>query len=538
MYTSILPVYERLWLNYEANKRFVKVDMYRKLAVTVWNSCSNLQVREEEEIENIYCHSFLLVLQRISIAQENSEPCILRSDAKLTEERINDIVGACIMVTMCIIFHIGDKVIQFPELTSGLINEISDIIITTPPYFPSAMNYLELLQEYHQILSPSLLTEARRIICIAYGSEFILLLSPLELAVSSIILVQLLHNPEEYKRIPNYDEASSNQIEILYQCVLSSSLSTLVTSEIKIIFSSLVLEKNVEEEELLNLRKAFFSTRSQCVAGKTSKSIKTRKKCGKRSRIESDSISSESMCEGKNSLGKGSSGDVVKVKSESGRTNAQKEQAILEIFIKEVILTSALNHENIQTVLSFDISNRSFQMPIQAYTLEYEIDNNLIDSEKCRMYSRQILSGVSYIHSYGMMHGDLKESNILVAPDGTLKISDMGGSIGFVSTKSYPSKYGTLIYMPRELFESEEAEYGQNLDIWSCGIVILIMVLGKPFRQKLIKKLSRTIENISYDNAAKYTQGIEKDLAYVIRQCLSFSSYRITAAQALCGLAK
>jgi hypothetical protein len=512
MYTSILPVYEGLWRKYRASKRFITIELHRELAVKVWNACSSLRVRADQDIDNIYCHAFLLVLQRISVAQIRSS-----SKPQLTKERINDIVAACIMVTMCITFHVGDKIIRFPDLTSGLINEISDMIITTPPYFPSAINYLELLQEYHQILSAKLLVEARRIICIAYGSEFILLLSPLELAASSIILVQLLHNPEEYKRIPNYDEASSNQIEILYQCVLSSALSILVTSEIRMSFSSLVLEKNVEDAELLTLRKKFF-----------------RKKT--RSRKSYDSISSESMCEGTNSLGRGGSGDVVKVKSQSGRTNAQKEQAILEIFIKEVILTSTLNHENVQTILSFDISNRSFQMPIQAYTLEYEVNNNLIDSEKCRRYAQQILSGVSYIHSYGIVHGDLKESNILVSSDGKLKIADFGGGIGFITTKVYPSTYVTPVYRPRELFESHEVAYGQDVDVWSCGIIILIMVLGKTFRQKLIKKLYVTIQNISYDNAFKYTQGIDKDLAYVIRQCLSFSSYRITAAQALCGL--
>ena len=527
MHSSTLLIYQQLWKEYDLSLRTLA--SCHKLAAKTWNACVSVQISNESEKENVFCHAILLLSRHFP-------------GAAAIEEKVNDMIAACILTAMCIIFHTGDKALQFPAATSGVIKNINDMIVSSPVYVPTGINYLELLQEHHQILSVDMVEGARKLICVAYGSEFILLLSPLQIAASSMILTQLLENSKEaYVKIPKYEEA--NSIEIFYQCVLSSALSYLLSDDVRISLNSLVLQEEVTTEELSVLYAAKFKRKKPTVSklraanSNDSDDNDDSSSTKSTSNSSSRSVASRPICEEKRtSLGKGASGMVMKVKLQSGRSTAQKEQEMLEIYIKEVVLTSALSHKNVQNISSFDIWNKSFQMPIQAHTLEYEVDKGMIDVDICRKYSREIFEGVAYIHSYGMVHGDIKESNILISSTGVLKISDFGGSIGFITTKLYPSKFVTPIYRPRELLFSLEAEYGQEVDIWSCGIIMLIMSLGKQFRCKLIKKLKKKVEILSYDNAVRITSTFDKDMAFVIRQCLSSSLYRISAEQALSAL--
>lgn len=94
----------------------------------------------------------------------------------------------------------------------------------------------------------------------------------------------------------------------------------------------------------------------------------------------------------------------------------------------------------------------------------------------------EILSGVSFLHSRGVMHRDLKPSNILFSTKAAeVKLCDFGFSVRFGSSKtaSFSPQVGTLWYKSPQLLLARR-RYSCEVDMWAVGCIMAELVLGKP----------------------------------------------------------
>ncbi|XP_027523035.1 serine/threonine-protein kinase PAK 3-like isoform X1 [Corapipo altera] len=124
--------------------------------------------------------------------------------------------------------------------------------------------------------------------------------------------------------------------------------------------------------------------------------------------------------------------------------------------------------------------------------MEYVDGGTLYDviSETCMSegqmaaVSRECLQGLYFLHSNGVIHRDIKSSNILIRTDGSVKLADFGLSAQLSLEQSYRnSVIGTSWWMAPEVVISKP--YGPKVDIWSFGIVGLEMVEGEvPYQNE------------------------------------------------------
>ena len=104
-----------------------------------------------------------------------------------------------------------------------------------------------------------------------------------------------------------------------------------------------------------------------------------------------------------------------------------------------------------------------------------------LDETVIRVYTRQILLGLEYLHMNNIAHRDIKGANVLVTNDGTIKLADFGASKRLSSQSSTGGVKGTPLWMAPEVIKEQQTERGwKRADVCSVGCTIIEMASGKP----------------------------------------------------------
>ena len=101
---------------------------------------------------------------------------------------------------------------------------------------------------------------------------------------------------------------------------------------------------------------------------------------------------------------------------------------------------------------------------------------------------RQLLSAICYCHKQGIVHRDLKPENILIDSDDpdkklSIKVIDFGMAGWFTADSKLIQAMGTPYYVAPEVLEHN---YNEKCDVWSCGVILHVLLSGRyPFRGKI-----------------------------------------------------
>jgi hypothetical protein len=142
-----------------------------------------------------------------------------------------------------------------------------------------------------------------------------------------------------------------------------------------------------------------------------------------------------------------------------------------------------------------------------------------LDEEETRGVMKQLITGMQYLHSNGIIHRDLKLSNLLLTHSFDLKIADFGLAVKLQDANSeQKTMCGTPNYISPEIVS--RLPYGLASDTWSIGCMMVTMFTGSPpFQSEQIKSTLERVtrgeyslpSNISSSARSMITSLIQKD---------------------------
>lgn len=215
-----------------------------------------------------------------------------------------------------------------------------------------------------------------------------------------------------------------------------------------------------------------------------------------------------------------------------GATNINK-------FFHEILVLKKTDHPNIVKIYEFYEDAKYYHLVTEYIAggelFNYIISHNALTESTAAHFIRQLLSAVAYCHTKKIVHRDLKPENLLMdsqSPDAILKIIDFGMSTILDSHLQKPQKFGSALYVAPEVFDKV---YNEKCDIWSCGVILYILLCGKPpFNGKTDKEIFGKVRNGRVAFIGKKWENISENAKKLIGRMIEINQdARISASEAI-----
>ena len=153
-----------------------------------------------------------------------------------------------------------------------------------------------------------------------------------------------------------------------------------------------------------------------------------------------------------------------------------------QFIVKELDILRSVDHPNIANFYECYLEHDKVH-----FVLEYCSGSTVMQSlkreeyfieEKAQKIIFETLLAVNHLHAKGICHRDIKLENVLFENElesSSIKIIDFGLSVKFDKKKKMTEKVGTPYYVAPELLNGY---YDQRIDIWSCGVMLYLMLAG------------------------------------------------------------
>jgi eukaryotic-like serine/threonine-protein kinase len=202
----------------------------------------------------------------------------------------------------------------------------------------------------------------------------------------------------------------------------------------------------------------------------------------------------------------------------------------LQRFLREARAAGRRFHPNIVAILDFGEDDG---MPFLA--MEYVDGRSLdavlktsgpLDPSRGVSIIIQVLSALGFAHQNGIVHRDVKPSNIMVLNSGEVKVADFG--IARIDASEFTivgDLLGTPAYMAPEQFAG--APVDKRTDLFAAGVILFEMLTGvKPFRGKSITEIISFMENRGPEDIRALNPAVPDSLKRVITKALAFDPAR------------
>ncbi|XP_041425225.1 protein kinase C delta type-like isoform X2 [Xenopus laevis] len=168
----------------------------------------------------------------------------------------------------------------------------------------------------------------------------------------------------------------------------------------------------------------------------------------------------------------------------------------------------------------------AFQSKLQAFfVLEYAsggslstvMENGPFPTSTVMFYAAEMVCGLQFLHSRGIVHRDIKLENILLDQNGHIKICDFGlVAHNIFGNRTTRGRIGTYGYMAPEVMLMKE--YNAAADWWSLGVVIYRMAIGRsPFYNGRVRTM---VQESTVSDEPQYPEWISPELQDLLEKLL------------------
>ncbi|KAL2935591.1 hypothetical protein RDABS01_018709 [Bienertia sinuspersici] len=161
----------------------------------------------------------------------------------------------------------------------------------------------------------------------------------------------------------------------------------------------------------------------------------------------------------------------------------------VKFMAREILVLSRLDHPNVIKLQGLVTSRMSSSLYLVFDYMEHDLSGlsaslgpgNKFTEPQVKCFMKQLFSGLEHCHNNGVLHRDIKGSNLLIDNEGVLKIADFGLAAFYDPNQKQPmtSRVVTLWYRPPELLLGATS-YGVGVDLWSAGCILAELLAGKP----------------------------------------------------------
>ena len=199
------------------------------------------------------------------------------------------------------------------------------------------------------------------------------------------------------------------------------------------------------------------------------------------------------------------SGNIVAIKALF--SNKAKDEFILERFREEANHYLLLTHPNIPKLVDFVVDEGRMYLIMEYIEgvdmSKYLQTNGPLDENMMIHFFSMILDTIGYLHSQGILHLDIKPSNIMVTEDFGIKILDLGISAMASEGETRKKKCGSPSFMAPEQVKGEKLGY--YTDIYQIGVTLFNMITGElPYNGSSQKEIFDNIQNQSIPSLKDY----------------------------------
>ena len=209
---------------------------------------------------------------------------------------------------------------------------------------------------------------------------------------------------------------------------------------------------------------------------------------------------------------------------------------------KEINILKSLDHPNIIKVYEFFKTEKYIYIINELCTGGELFDkivavNHFSETVACNIM-RQLFSAVAYCHENGIIHRDLKPENILIENSNeknkdffNIKIIDFG-TCEILKKSKLAEQIGTSFYIAPEVLRNG---YNEKCDLWSCGVILYILLSGSPpFYGKNEKEIFSKILRGNFSFTNKIWNKISEEAKNLVNKLLEINpEKRLSAKDAL-----